>query len=366
MTPDTTALARLRPWQARGVLAVYLLATAAAVTVSLSPLRQSNAGAKTSSQGDVALYRTEVERIHNGEGYYEAANAELRARGYPTKSVFNWRMPLPVWLLGKLPAAELGKAILGGLALVLLLMAYEALARQPRGDAIPRAVLCTLLLIGPLMLCVLGDLFVMPILWAGVLTGLSLCAFGLERRGWGVGFGLAALFVRELSLPYCVLSLGLAVWQRRRGEAVAWLVGLAAWCAFFALHVHWAGQYIGAADHAHAQGWLRFGGAAFLISTAQISVWLLMLPQWVAAIFLAAALLGLASWDTPLGLRVALTATVYLAAFGCVGQEFNQYWGALTAPLWCFGAAQAPWAITDLCRRALAGPVPAEPHSAPA
>ena len=49
----------------------------------------------------MALYRAEVDRIRNGEGYYQAAAAELTARGYPTRSVFNWRTPLPMWLLGK-------------------------------------------------------------------------------------------------------------------------------------------------------------------------------------------------------------------------------------------------------------------------
>ena len=78
----------------------------------------------------MALYRAEVDRIHRGEGYYQAAAAELTPRGYPTRSVFNWRTPLPMWLLGKLPAAAIGKVLLGGLALLLVLMAMEALARE--------------------------------------------------------------------------------------------------------------------------------------------------------------------------------------------------------------------------------------------
>ena len=78
----------------------------------------------------MALYRAEVDRIHSGEGYYQAAAAELTARGYPTRSVFNWRTPLPVWLLGKMPAVVLGKALLGAMALLLMLMAFEAVARE--------------------------------------------------------------------------------------------------------------------------------------------------------------------------------------------------------------------------------------------
>ena len=41
---------------------------------------------------------------------------ELRTRGYPTASVFNWRTPLPLWVIGKLPHPMIGKVLLGGLA----------------------------------------------------------------------------------------------------------------------------------------------------------------------------------------------------------------------------------------------------------
>ena len=75
---------------------------------------------------------------------------------------------------------------MGTLALLLMLMAFEALTRersmevgcptklQWRGLIIPIA--CVLLLTGPLLPTVLGDLFVVPVLWAGVLIALSVCA----------------------------------------------------------------------------------------------------------------------------------------------------------------------------------------------
>ena len=37
------------------------------------------------------------DRIRAGEGYYQVAAEELVERGYPTRSVFNWRTPLPMW-----------------------------------------------------------------------------------------------------------------------------------------------------------------------------------------------------------------------------------------------------------------------------
>src|SRR5207244_3739842 len=40
---------------------------------------------------DLKLYGAIVRRVHDGEGYYDAAATELRAQGYPSASLFNWR-----------------------------------------------------------------------------------------------------------------------------------------------------------------------------------------------------------------------------------------------------------------------------------
>ena len=62
--------------------------------------------------GDIALYLAEIQRIHAGENYYQVAAEELVSRGYPTASVFNWRTPLPMWLIGKLPEVLWGRLVL--------------------------------------------------------------------------------------------------------------------------------------------------------------------------------------------------------------------------------------------------------------
>ena len=43
--------------------------------------------------------------------------------------------------------------------------------------------------------------------------------YGVNRPHLGAIVGVAAVFFRELALPYCVLGLALAVLARRRGEA---------------------------------------------------------------------------------------------------------------------------------------------------
>ena len=258
-----------------------------------------------------------------------------------------------MWLLGKLPWFGLGKALLGGLALALLLVAFESMARE-EGNRLRRPIACALLLTGPLLPTILGDLFVLPVLWAGVLIALSVCAYGIHRPYWGVAIGLAAVFFRELALPYALLAAALAWHHRRRGELLAWAIGLAAWLVFFGLHWLHVRPLIPPHALAHREGWIQFGGAGFVISTIQMNAYLLLMPQWVTAIYFTAAMFGFAGWHTPLGTRIGLTTCLFVGAFAVVGQNFNQYWGSLIAPLLSFGVARFPDSLGDLWRAARA------------
>jgi hypothetical protein len=100
-------------------------------------------------------------------------------------------------------------------------------------------------------------------------------------------------------------------------------------------------------DMAHDHSWLRLGGLTFVISLVQVNAYLLVSPQWLSALYFPAALLGLATWRSPAGCRIAGTACMYLALFAFVGQPFNQYWGSLIAPLLCFGAARSLGVIKE-------------------
>ena len=137
----------------------------------------------------------------------------------------------------------------------------------------------------------------MPVLWAGVLIALSVCFYGINRPRLWVAFGLAAIFFRELALPYGVLCAAIA-WRRgRRGELFAWIIGLAAWLAFFGMHWWQVHEWMAAGLRAHRESWVQFGGIGFVISIAQMNAYLLLLPQWVTALFLVAALVGFCRMD---------------------------------------------------------------------
>jgi hypothetical protein len=371
----------LSAWQARWLLLGAALLAIAGVAVTFSPARSGYAEKPRSDKpGDVALYNAEIQRMRAGEGYYAVAASELRARGYPTASLFNWRTPLPMWLVAKLPEPA-AKVILGALAVLLIgcgarlmtrggetptRITSETLARRasegdrkqvlpsprpsPQGgegvvasasrQSLAEAALCGILLFGAVMPVFLADLYAMPVLWSGVLIGLSVCAYGHGRWGWGVMAGIAALFCRDLAAPYCLASAVWALWRRRWGEVLAWLIALGAYAVFFLVHVQIVRGYMQPGDMAHDHSWLRLGGLPFVVSLVQVNAYLLVSPQWLSALYLAAALLGLATWRSPAGYRITATASLYLVLFAFVGQPFNQYWGALLAPLLCFGAAR--------------------------
>jgi hypothetical protein len=334
---------------------MFLATTALFVAVTFSPQKSGFADAPDRGPGDVGLYRAEVERIRGGYRYYDAVAAELHARGYPTRSVFNWRTPLPVWLLGVVPDVAMAKALLGLLCLVLGGLAFRLLCDEGN---VREGLLGVVLLSGALLPCVLGDLLVMPELWSGVLLALSAVCFGTGFRAWGVATGIAALFFRELAAPYVLVSLGLAAYERRGREALCWVAGLTAYAAFFGLHAANVMPRIAPDDTAHAAGWIQFGGAAFLISTAQMNAYLLILPQWVAAIYLSCALFGCLAWNTPAGTRIGLTVVAYAIGFSIAGHDFNQYWGSMTAPLLCLAASRIPTTLALLWRAARASEAP--------
>jgi hypothetical protein len=358
--PDRDMPVVRRRRTAWAVLATFAATTAFFVAITFSTLKSGYADAPDRGPGDIALYRAEVDRMHDGYGYYDAAEAELRSRGYPTRSLFNWRMPLPMWLIAALGDVFVAKGILALLCLTLAFAAFQLLA----GEGTPgEGLLGVALLTGALLPCVLGDLLVLPELWSGVLLALSAVCFGLERRTAGVAAGIAALFFRELAAPYVLICLGLALYERRGRELALWSAGLAAYALFFAVHLSNVLPRISPDDTAHAAGWIRFGGAGFLISTVQMNAYLMLLPQWVTSVYLGCTLVGCWGWRSAAGTRIGLTIVAYAVAFSIVGNDFNQYWGSMIAPLCCLAASRGPRTLARLVRAAWSTQVPVvAPH----
>ncbi len=346
-----TRFAGLSTWQARAVLIAFALLLGVGLWQAPTPPPLCDVKVEDERTGDVFLYMSEVRRIHAGENYYQVAAEELVAQGYPTASVFNWRTPLPMWLIGKLPNPLAGRLLVIAAGIAMLLMSFEAAARE-QANIYRVAMPLTVLLIGPMLPCFQGNVFVLSEVWAGIFIAVSLAAYGVNLRFLGATMGLAALFFRELALPYCAIGLALALWERRPKESMVWLVGIAGWAVYYALHCWKVSHLIMATAEAHKQGWFRFGGLTFVVAIAQMNACLILLPVWITAIYFVVAIIGFAGWRSDWGRRITLAASVYIAAFSIVGQDFNRYWGLLIAPLFCFGAVQAPRAISDLWKAA--------------
>ena len=115
----------------------------------------------------------------------------------------------------------------------------------------------------------------------------------------GIVAGIAALFVREHAGLYCVICLALAVHQRNWRQAAAWSAGILAYAIYFGWHAWIVSGLIGADELAQHQGWVQLAGAPFVIAASQMNCLLLLLPQWVTALFLPLAMLGFIGWRTP-------------------------------------------------------------------
>jgi hypothetical protein len=295
--------------------------------------------------GDAPFYLAEIERIRSGEGFYQAAADELTANSYPMRSVFNWRTPLPMWLIGHLPANGWGRGLMIFLCLLLSVMTFHAvynlhINEMPKKQTVILSMATVLLLWGPLSLAVWNFHYTMPIYWAGIFVALSCCAYGLGRPGWGVGCGLAAIFFRELAIPYVLTAMAIAAWNRQRRELLFWLVGLSAWAAFYAYHAWRVLALI--PDNASSQpnSYIQFGGLKFALSAFQMNYYLLVIPLWCTAVFVLLCLAGLLRHGNPFTRRLALSIGIYLVFFSIVGQEFNAYWGFLATPIACLGFAR--------------------------
>ncbi len=346
----STAYALLSPRQAQAALWAWAIGTALCVAITLSPAACRVVPKGCPDAGDNALYWAIAERVSGGEGFYEASAKELSDRDYPMASVFNWRVPLPIALIGWLPDRWMARLMLGLIGLGVLGMGVEVLVRERGG--ILQAALGALLLTGPVGLCVLDDLFVMPVLWAERGSHFRPAPTAWSVAAWRSRPGWRPRSSANWHSPIACLARLLAWRDRRRGELIAWAVGLALWAVYFAWHCVQVSRLIPANAPAHPGSWFQFGGLAFAIATTQMNPYLLVMPQWVTGFFFAAALFGLAGWQTSAGRRMAAAVCLFVILFAVVGRPFNYYWGLLTAPLFCFAVAQFPTALLDCWRAA--------------
>jgi hypothetical protein len=309
------------------------------------PIMHSDAEEKPRNAA-MGFYRTVVEHVRGGESYYSVVGSELRKIDYPTQSVFNWRLPALAWLLAQLPSDRAGQGLAFILAVATLLIWLTVFFRNRYARW--QVLLGGLFLSGPVIYSLFPGTFLFHEFWAGTLIALSLAAHGMSWRHASVLSGLAALLLRELSLPYVCVMMALAFTEGQRREALLWFFGLLVFCGEFLLHWSIVSGIMTDPARFSAGDWVAFGGWPFVLNTAQMNPFLIAFPPWVVAIVLPLVLLGLLEWRTASGIRVACTVGIYVLAFSIVGRSNNIAWGMMYAFVMPLGLLHAPHALRKL------------------
>jgi hypothetical protein len=334
------------PWLAR----ILIAGVACLIVYGLLSFHLSAYQSSLGNEGvDLDCYRRIVERVHNGEGYYAAAYEELTRRGYPTQSVFNWRLPLLAWVMGHMPHLFIIRLIALFLSFIPLWIWFEI---DP--DEVPfpvRAAGCLLLLGAPIY-GFLDDVFLAHEFWCGIFISLSIFSYAKGWRTVAWGSGLVALMIRELALPFVMVMLALSCAEKKYRETGIWLAGVVIFCAMMVWHAFQIDAVKGYEQTASVLPWVTFGGWKFVLGTASIHPYLFLLPPWIMAVFVPSAILGLLGWRGVLGKRLAWTVVVYVVLFLFIGQWFNLYWGAIYVDLLPIGILYTCRSTRDLFRSA--------------
>lgn len=310
----------------RGLATLIYLFAAGILILGLLTFRMGDFMSAGAQGEDLKCYRGIIYRVQQGEGYYQAAHAELSSRGYPTKSVFNWRLPFLGWLLGHIPDARMSRAIP---MLLSLFAIWLWITLKVREWPIYKVAAGAILAAGFPIYTLLDDIYIIHELWAGILIFISLTAHG---RGWktiSCVSGILALFIRELALPFAAIMTVSSLVERRKLEALAWGMGIIAFLGVFLFHFLTVQDFLTGDPVLHFGYWLDFNGWAFVLATFQIHPFLLLLPSWVTSIIVPFALLGFLGWHNPTGIRIRLTIIAYIFVFLFVGKKFNAYWGLI-------------------------------------
>lgn len=300
--------------------------------------------------GDIVLFRAVVERMRTGEPYYATMRDELRKRGYPTASIFNWRPPATFMLMAKVPDA------VHVLMFVFGMTAVVATARVFRGASNGAKALAVFLLLGSAALPFLPiDGLYLPELWAGIFLLLSVLCYSLGAVRLAVCCAIAAACAREIAMPYVLLSLALGVRERRMHEVRWYAAGLAIFAAYYIGHIVVARTHIQPGDMFHTRSWVAFGGWPFVVSTTALGGWHILFPRWTGAI---GAVLVLASVWSRSDMHLKIMALTYLSLFCVIGQPFNNSWGLLTGPTWGLATAYGVLGLQQLLRSAAIAAAP--------
>lgn len=326
--------------RARAGFVLFCLLTAIAYGWLVYHPTPRNSKIDDASNTDERCYEAIVQRINAGETYYAAAACELRSRGYPTSSVFNWRLPLLAYLLGILPSVFTARII--GILISAALLCIWVKAFIKERFAYWQILIGGILLFVSVIVYSFTDAIYYHEFSSGVLIAISL---GLYAGGYRISSAIAgsiALVIRELSLPFNIMMLAFAYFEGKRKEAFVWACGLSVFILEFAFHWVTVMDLVTAADKKMNGGWIVLGGWPFVLDGASSNLFLILGPAWLAATLVPLAMIGHLQSKSPGMRRTMFTVFLYMMIFAIIGKPSNWYWGFMYSTLLPIGFIQIP------------------------
>ena len=337
------------------ILVTLLLAGIAAwcLTLHPPPIKVAKKGGYT----DVHLYHDIVAAMDRGEPYHVAAAEMHRAHNYPMKPFVTMRLPTLAEM-----AAHLGWK---GLQYVAYALAFVAvflwvIATEDLLHWTERVLVAGAVAWGSGMVTNEG-LMALHEYWGGLFIAIALAGvIGWPRQWWWIVLPIVCgLAIRELVLPFALLALGFAIYERRGAEAAAWVATIVAFAVLMLIHASLVQAQVRPTDLGspgwHAmQGFSGFLKAVIFTSTLQ--------PLGLQKALLAATLplFGWLALDGRRGAFCALLWGGYALMIGAFSRPDTFYWGAIVLPSYFVGFALLPRAAWQL-----AGAVRGKPYPAP-
>jgi len=342
-------LARL-PRPAALLFALLLALTCGwCLTTKPPPIKTAKKGGYT----DVRLYHDIAKEVSAGKPYHLAAAELHRAHHYPLKPFVTMRPPTLVWLAAKIGWAGL-QMIAFGLVLIAVFCWVIALAGQVHW--IERVLVGVAVATGSGVVADQG-LMALHEYWAGWFTAIALAGvFGWSRKWFWILLPAAlGLAIRELELPFVLLSLAFALFERRGREAAGWVALLLAFAVGLAMHAHEIALLLQPGDLT-SPGWHAGQGfSAFLKAVIYTSV-LQTLPLPLALLLAMLPLVGWLALPSRAGVFAALFIFGDVVMISAFSRADTFYWGAIMLPHYFVGFALLPRALWQLWQACLHQP----------
>ena len=335
-------------------VAVLLCMSLWCLTAKPPPIRIAKKGGYT----DVHLYHDIAAAVAKGEPYHQAAAEMQRAHHYPLKPFVTMRLPTLNWLAVQFGWLGVQKIAFAALFTAILCWVVAVEDMLHWGERIGIGI----------ALAAGGSSVVQPGILAlheylsGIFLALALAGVvGWPQRWWLILLpAAAALFIRELALPFVLLAMTFAIYDKRWREVAGWAGLLWLFVGAMAWHAHAVQLQVRPGDIVSA-GWTAAQGfSAFLKAVIFTSV-LQGLPLGLA---LLAAMLPLVGWLALPG-RAGLFAILLFAGYAVMISAFSRpdtfYWGAIVMPAYFIGFPLLPrafWQLSQAIRQV--------PPSAPA